>query len=55
MGCDEGGWFGVAPDNVQCQIFGNTVLSLWISGKPGTPSLAEKNINVFKRFSSSRH
>jgi hypothetical protein len=42
MGCDEGGWFGVAPDKVQGQVLGNTVLSLLISGKPGTPSLAEK-------------
>jgi hypothetical protein len=42
MGCDEGDWFGVAPDKVQGQAPGNTVLSLWISGKPGTPSLEEK-------------
>jgi len=42
MGCDEGGWFDVAPDEVQSQALGNTVLSLWVFGKPGTPSLAEK-------------
>jgi len=42
MGCDEGGWFTVAPDKVQGQAVGNTALSLWFSGNPGTPSLAEK-------------
>jgi hypothetical protein len=42
MGYDEGGWLGVAPDKVQGQVLGNTVLSLWISGEPGTHSLAEK-------------
>jgi len=44
MGCDEGGRFAVAPDKVQGQALGNTVLSLWFSGKTGTPSLAEKKI-----------
>jgi hypothetical protein len=42
MGCDEGGWFAVAPDKFQGQALGNTALSLWFSGKPETPSLAEK-------------
>jgi hypothetical protein len=42
MGCDEGGWIGVAPDKVQ----GQAVVDFW---KAGNALTNRENIYVFQK------